>query len=111
MPSSAISAASAIAAASHSSIGRLAVKTRVLSRDFRSHLEKEGKSFSVDVLAWKDESDLRVSIPRHLSHADQGSDLNVTYMALVKKLGLVLRDLEEIDPALYGYSQWRRCST
>lgn len=45
----------------------------------------------------QDRSSRRVSIPRHMSHADQGSDLNVVYMPLVEKLGLQLRKLSEID--------------
>lgn len=67
------------------------------SDDFKAHLGKDGKSFSVQALGWKDKSAKRIGIPRQLTHADQGSDLNVVYPPLVKRLNLQLRDLKEID--------------
>lgn len=42
------------------------------------------KSFSVAVQARQDKSSRRVSIPRHISHADQGLHLDVEYMLLVE---------------------------
>ena len=64
---------------------------------WRDKRNKKIRAFSLPAIVWKDGDKKAFSIPRNQVTADQGSDINLVYPDLQKRLGLQLLPLRQLN--------------